>query len=94
MVTLVDAVGYSGTLVGTLVMLPQVARTWRTRRAHDVSLWMLALYFVNCALWLSYGLLLGAKPVVLCNAISLVISAAQLWMKFAFRGPGDVEPVR
>jgi MtN3 and saliva related transmembrane protein len=84
MLSTVDVVGYSGTVVGTLVMMPQVIRTWRTRRANDVSFWMLTLYFLNCALWLSYGLMISAKPVIVCNGISLGISAAQLCMKVAF----------
>jgi MtN3 and saliva related transmembrane protein len=87
--SIVDTVGYTGTVVGTLVMLPQLVKTWRTRQVQDLSLWMLALYFVNCALWLSYGILISARPIVVCNAIALVISAVQVWMKLAF---GRIRP--
>jgi MtN3 and saliva related transmembrane protein len=80
----VDLVGYTGTVVGTLVMLPQLVKTWRTRRVHDLSFWMLALYVVNCALWLVYGLLISARPVIVCNAIAIVISIVQVWMKLSF----------
>jgi MtN3 and saliva related transmembrane protein len=71
-------VGYLAAAVGTVLMLPQVIRSWRTQQVSDVSLGMVWLYVVNCALWLAYGLLADLRPVWLTNAAALLISLVQL----------------
>jgi MtN3 and saliva related transmembrane protein len=84
--TAADLVGTVAAFVGTSLMLPQVIKTWRTKRVDDLSLAMLVLYFLNCVLWLTYGILIDALPVTLCKGTALVIGAFQLGMMFAFRG--------
>jgi len=37
------------------------------------------------ALWLVYGLLLGAWPIILANTVTLVLALAILVMKLRFR---------
>ena len=66
-------------------MLPQVIRSWRTKHVGDVSLGMVWLYVVNCALWLAYGLLADLRPVWLTNAAALVISLVQLGLTLRHR---------
>ena len=73
--------GYLASATGTVLMLPQVVRSWRTREVSDVSLGMVWLYVVNCALWLIYGLLASLRPVWLTNAAALAISLVQLYLK-------------
>jgi uncharacterized protein with PQ loop repeat len=74
-------VGYLAAAAGTVLMLPQVIRSWRTQLVNDVSLGMVWLYVANCALWLAYGLLADLRPVWLTNACALVISLVQLALK-------------
>lgn len=82
---LTQIIGFLAAAVGTSLMLPQVVKTIRTQKADDLSLLMLALYFVNCLLWLTYGLLIKAWPLVTCNFIALVISIIQLILKFKYK---------
>jgi MtN3 and saliva related transmembrane protein len=79
--TVTTLVGYVAAAVGTVLMLPQVIRSWRTRHVDDVSLGMVWLYVANCALWLAYGLMAGVRPVWLANAFALAISLVQLTLK-------------
>jgi MtN3 and saliva related transmembrane protein len=76
-----NLIGYLAAVVGTVLMLPQVIRSWRTREMHDVSLGMVWLYVANCGLWLTYGLLADLRPVWLTNGAALAISLVQLWLK-------------
>jgi len=78
-------IGYAAASVGTVIMLPQALRTFRTKKARDVSLMMLVAYLVNCALWSAYGLLISSMPVLLCNILAFFISVAMLAMKAKFR---------
>jgi MtN3 and saliva related transmembrane protein len=78
---LTNAVGYGAAVVGTFLMLPQVVKSWRTKRVEDLSLVMTILYFFNCLLWLIYGLLLTAAPMIIANSTGLVISVIQVGLK-------------
>jgi MtN3 and saliva related transmembrane protein len=83
--TSADMVGYAATVVGTSMMLPQLARSWRTRQMRDVAWGMISLFLLNCLLWLAYGLLIAARPMVVANGIGFLISLALLGLKIRFR---------
>ena len=77
-------IGGLATVVGTILMLPQVIHSIKTKDLSGVSVGMLLLYFSNCALWLIYGLLIWAWPVFVCNGIALVIGVVQLGLKHKY----------
>lgn len=82
MTTLItNIIGYVAAAVGTSMMLPQVVKFVKTKKADDVSLGMAVLYLFNCVLWLIYGILIVAYPVVVANGIALVISIVQIVLK-------------
>ena len=80
-----DMVGYAATVVGTSMMLPQLARSWRTKHMRDVAFGTIIRFFFNCALWGIYGVMIAAPPMVLANAIGFCISIALLGLKVRFR---------
>jgi MtN3 and saliva related transmembrane protein len=83
-----DPVTLLGLLAGTLTtiaFIPQLQQTWRTRSAQDVSLGMLLTFITGVALWLTYGLLLGALPIILANLITLVLTLGILGLKLYYR---------
>jgi MtN3 and saliva related transmembrane protein len=82
--SLSDATGYLAAVLTTVSFVPQVLQTWRTRRAHGVSLGMISLFALGVALWLTYGLLAGAWPVIVANAITLALALLLLAMKLRF----------
>lgn len=79
-----DIINVTGTLAGiltTIAFIPQVAKTWKTRSAGDISLLMFMLFSSGVLLWLIYGLLLHAMPIIIANAITLSLSASILLLK-------------
>lgn len=80
-----DLIGYLAACLTTLSFLPQALHTFRTRDVRGISLGMYALFTGGVALWLVYGLLLGAWPIVLANAVTLVLALAILVMKLRYR---------
>ncbi|MGZ9159078.1 MAG: SemiSWEET transporter [Nitrospira sp.] len=83
-----DQVTLIGLLAGTLTtiaFIPQLQQTWRTRSANDVSLGMLLTFIIGVFLWLIYGLMLGALPIILANLITLVLTLAILILKVRYR---------
>jgi MtN3 and saliva related transmembrane protein len=79
-----ELIGYCAAALTTLSFLPQAWHTWRTRDVRGISLGMYSAFTLGVALWLLYGLLLGAWPVVLANAITLALAAGILGMKLRY----------
>ncbi|MBF0283467.1 MAG: SemiSWEET transporter [Magnetococcales bacterium] len=81
------AIEWLGYLAGGLTaasFLPQVIRTWRTRSAADLSLGMLTLYLSSTVLWLVYGWLAKAWPVLATNIAIFFLAGMILGMKLTF----------
>ena len=70
----------AGTLT-TIAFVPQVVKTWRSRRADDVSLGMLLLFTTGVALWEVYGLTIGAVPVIAANAVTVLLALVMIVLK-------------
>lgn len=81
-----SAVGSAAALLTTLAFVPQVVKTLRTRSTRDISLSMWAMFSAGVALWLAYGLMLGAWPVIAANAATLLLALTVLAVKVANRG--------
>lgn len=79
-----DLIGYAAASLTTLSFLPQALHTFRTRDVSGISLGMYATFTTGVALWLVYGLQLGAWPIVAANAITLLLALAILVMKLRY----------
>ena len=79
--TLIDTLGYLAAVLTTASFLPQAWLTFRTRDVSGISLAMYSVFTLGIALWLAYGLLINAWPIVIANAVTLVLAAAILGMK-------------
>lgn len=75
--------GIAATLT-TCSFIPQVWRVLQTRHTKDISLGMYALFTGGVALWLIYGILLGAWPIIIANCITLVLAGMVLVLKLRF----------
>ena len=83
--TLVDAVGSLAAILTTISFVPQAWHSFKTRDVSGISLGMYSVFTVGVALWLVYGWLLGAWPIVIANIVTLVLAIAILVMKLRFR---------
>ena len=79
-----DIVGSLAAVLTTVSFLPQAWHSFKTRDVSGVSLSMYSVFTVGVALWLVYGLLLGAWPIVVANVITLGLAVAILGMKVVF----------
>ena len=82
---LTTVVGLVAGLLTTISLVPQVRKIWRSRSAKDISFKMFAAFSTGVALWLAYGVLQQELPMILWNAVSLVLALAILGMKLKFR---------
>ena len=68
----------------TISFVPQIQKIWKTRSAEDVSKKMFLAVALGVALWLAYGIILEQWPIIIWNAISLVLAGAILALKYRF----------
>ena len=78
---LVQLIGFAAGSLTTLAYVPQVVRTWRTRSTKDLSLSMLVALCAGVSLWLIYGIALGAWPIIIANAVTVVLSLVLIVFK-------------
>ena len=81
---LTDLIGTLAAVLTTISFLPQALHTFRTKDVRGISLGMYSAFTLGVALWLVYGLLLGAWPVVIANVITLVLASTILVMKLRY----------
>ena len=82
---LADWFGYSATALGTIVFLPQVIQIWRTKKAKDVSLLSFSGMFIGSILWLVYGFLISALPIIIVNSVIGVLIAIIIILKLKYK---------
>lgn len=82
--SLVDAIGTVAAVLTTAAFVPQVWLTFKTRDVSGVSLAMYSAFTVGIALWLVYGLMMNAWPIVVANAVTLALAISILVMKLTF----------
>lgn len=80
----VDAIGTAAAVLTTASFVPQVWLTFKTRNVSGVSLGMYSAFTVGVALWLVYGLMMNAWPIVVANTITLAFAVSILVMKLTF----------
>lgn len=82
--TLADVVGSLAACLTTAAFLPQAWHTFRTRDVSGISLLMYSVFTAGVALWLVYGVLMKAWPIVVANAITLALAGGILGMKLRY----------
>lgn len=76
-----ELIGYCAAFLTTAAFVPQAYRSWRTRDLSGISLPMYCLFTSGVALWLLYGISIASMPVIIANAITVLLSAIVLWLK-------------
>ena len=79
-----DIVGTVAACLTTVSFVPQAWLSFKTRDVSGVSLGMYSVFTVGVAMWLVYGLLLTAWPIVIANTITRGLALAILGMKVRY----------
>jgi len=82
---LIDGIGLVAGLLTTTAFIPQVWKIYRTKSGKDISGRMFSLFSFGIVLWLVYGILLKSVPLILSNAVTLILSLTILWLKIRYR---------
>jgi len=83
--SVISLLGFAAGTLTTLSFIPQVHKAWQSKRCSDLSWGMLLAFSSGVVLWLIYGLLLKAAPIIVANAVTLVLLIALITMKIRYK---------
>jgi MtN3 and saliva related transmembrane protein len=81
----IDVLGLIAGTLTTIAFLPQLHKTWTSKSAKDVSSVMMITFCIGVFLWFVYGLAIHAMPVVVANAVTLVLALLILVLKIRYK---------
>ena len=82
---LTSLLGFIAGTLTTVSFVPQVFKAWRSKRCHDLSWGMLITFSAGVVLWLAYGLMLWAAPIIAANAVTLTLLITIGLLKLKYR---------
>jgi MtN3 and saliva related transmembrane protein len=77
------SIGFVAAVLTTLSFVPQVVQSYRSRDVSGISLGMYSFFTLGVGLWLVYGIMTHAWPVIIANALTLVLAVTILALKMA-----------
>ena len=86
---MIITLGLLSGLLTTCAWLPQLARTWRSGRADDISYVYLGVFAAGVLGWLAYGLLAAQPAVFAANVVTFALIATLAMLKTRPRRPPD-----
>ena len=78
---MIDLIGYLAGFLTIVGFLPQIVKSWRTRKTGDLSLSTGILLALGSITWTVYGVLLFSMPMMVTNIIVLICILSILVVK-------------
>jgi len=76
--------GWTASLLCTLILVPQIIKALKTRHTDDVSMFMLILSVVGNAFWVAHATLTQNMPLIVGAGLISLMSIALIIFKFLF----------
>lgn len=67
-------IGYLAGILTMIAVVPQIAKAWKARQVDDISLVMLFILICGLSLWVTYGFIKQAWPIVITNGLSVLLN--------------------
>lgn len=81
----IELIGYVAGSMTAGSFLPQAVKTWQTKSTKDISLGMFVIYVISTLLWILYGYLIQAWPLMATNGAILIMATFILFMKLKYK---------
>ena len=82
----IDLMGYLGGIFLMISFLPQVIKTWKSKEADQISIFLLILTLLSGVFYNIYAFMLDLVPVIVMNSIFIVLVLIQLIMTLRYGG--------
>ena len=84
----IDIIGFVGTAILGVTMVPQVYKTFNNKKANDLSWGYLFLQISSNILFIIYGYCLQSLPIIISNCMVAACSLSLVYAKSCFDPPG------
>jgi MtN3 and saliva related transmembrane protein len=83
--------GTAAGLCTTFSFVPQVVKAWREGDTQAISLRMYWVSLVAFVLWVVHGLMVERMPIVVFNALNVILGGLVLWLALRGRRAGRAD---
>lgn len=77
--------GFIAAALTTASFIPQVLKTWKTKKTEDISLAMFIAFSAGVFLWLIYGMMINSTPVIIANTVTFILAVIILAFKLKYK---------
>ncbi len=78
-------IGIAAGICTATSLLPQVIKTFKEKKAEDVSLLMLLLLQAGLILWIIYGFKREDLPIIITNCFSLLVNITMVVLRIRYK---------
>ena len=78
-------IGFFAAFCTTIAFVPQAIKVYKSKSTKDISLYMFLIFTIGVLSWLIYGIIIFNIPVILANAVTLVLSLIILIYKLRYK---------
>ena len=82
---IIKYIGFFAAFCTTIAFLPQAIKVFKSKSTKDISLYMFIIFTIGVFSWLIYGFVINDMPVILANAVTLVLSFFILIYKIKYK---------
>jgi MtN3 and saliva related transmembrane protein len=78
-------IGFIAGILTTVAVLPQLIKSWKTKKVMDISPFMFVLLLGGVGLWVVYGIIKNDYPIILTNGISFLLNSSMLLIMLLYK---------
>ncbi len=80
----IQFIGIGAGILTSVSMLPQLIKTFKEKKAEDISLVMIFVLIGGIVGWIWYGFLKSDMPIIFTNCFSLLLNLILLFFRFKY----------
>ena len=80
----ISIIGLVAAAFTTVAFVPQVIKAHNTKHTKDLSLFMFVVFSIGLMLWIVYGIMTNVLPIILANAVTLLLSLYMVLLKIKY----------
>ncbi len=80
----VQYIGMGAGVLTSVSMLPQLIKTFKEKKAEDLSLVMILVLMSGIGCWIYYGILRKDAPIIYTNSFSFLLNSILLILRFKY----------
>lgn len=80
----IQIIGIGAGILTSVSMIPQLIKTFKEKKAHELSLLMIIVLMAGIGGWIWYGVLRNDLPIIFTNCFSFLLNAVLLFFRFKY----------